>query len=325
MSQSLTTTRVLLASPRASCAGVKMAIKTVEQALEHASGVVYVRKQIVHNKHVVAGLAARGAVFVQELDEIPDAPAGQEAPTVVFSAHGVSPAVRAEADRRGLTVIDATCPLVRKVHREAERFSRRGDTIVLVGHAGHEEAEGTLGVAPQATVLVQSAEDVESLDLPDGPVSVLTQTTLAVDEATAVIAALRARYPGLKEPPSEDICYATTNRQIALRAVIDEADVVLVLGSSNSSNSRRLVELAQRADTPAYLIDAASDLDPAWLEHASTIGVTAGASTPPGLVGQLVHALEQRGPVEVIERETTQETMHFASPRSTGRRAGRPA
>ncbi|MEV6323639.1 4-hydroxy-3-methylbut-2-enyl diphosphate reductase [Nocardia sp. NPDC051787] len=308
------TTTVLLASPRSYCAGVERAIETVERALANASGPVYVRKQIVHNRHVVDTLAARGAIFVDELDDIPD-PAPDDA-VVVFSAHGVSPAVRAEADRRGLTVIDATCPLVRKVHHEAERFARRGDRIVLIGHAGHEEAVGTLGVAPDATVLVQSAEDVAALELPaDTPVAVLTQTTLAVDETTAVIEALRARYPGLKEPPSEDICYATTNRQNAARAVIDDADVLLVIGSCNSSNSQRLVELARRSGTAAYLIDDASDIEQAWLEHAETIGVTAGASTPPGLVGQVVDALRARGPVHVVEREIATETMRFTPPR----------
>ncbi|WP_051047423.1 4-hydroxy-3-methylbut-2-enyl diphosphate reductase [Nocardia asiatica] len=308
------TTTVLLASPRSYCAGVERAIETVERALAHARGPVFVRKQIVHNSHVVATLEARGAIFVEELADIPD-PAPEDA-TVVFSAHGVSPAVRAEADRRGLTVIDATCPLVRKVHHEAERFARRGDRIVLIGHAGHEEAVGTLGVAPDATVLVETAEDVASLELPDDSgVAVLTQTTLALDETTTVIEALRARYPGLKEPPSEDICYATTNRQNAVRAVVDDADVLLVIGSRNSSNSQRLVELARRSGTAAYLIDNAGDIDQAWLEDAETIGVTAGASTPPELVGQVVEQLRARGPVVVVEREITTETMRFAPPR----------
>ncbi|WP_433717205.1 4-hydroxy-3-methylbut-2-enyl diphosphate reductase (plasmid) [Nocardia sp. CA-084685] len=311
MNQNPTVT-VLLASPRSYCAGVERAIKTVERALEHATGPVYVRKQIVHNLHVVAELARRGAIFVDELDDIPPG----DGATVVFSAHGVSPAVRAEADRRGLAVIDATCPLVRKVHHEAERFARAGDAIVLVGHAGHEEAEGTLGVAPDATVLVQTAQDVATLDLPaDKPVSVLTQTTLAVDETTEVIDALRARYPELKTPASEDICYATTNRQNAVRAVIGDADILLVLGSANSSNSQRLVELSLRAGTPAYLIDSAADLKPDMLAHATTIGVTAGASTPPELVDQVVDVLRARGPVQVLERETTTETMRFAPPR----------
>lgn len=312
-------TTVLLASPRSYCAGVERAIETVERALQHATGPVYVRRQIVHNRTVVADLTAKGAIFVQELDEIPDDPEA----TVVFSAHGVSPAVQAEADRRGLAVIDATCPLVRKVHHEAERFARRGDIIVFVGHAGHEEAEGTLGVAPDATVLVESAADVAALDLPaDASVSVLTQTTLAVDETATVIDALRARYPQLQEPPSEDICYATTNRQNAVRAVIAEADVLLVIGSRNSSNSQRLVELARRAGTPAHLIDDATDLDPSWLVHAETIAVTAGASTPPGLVEHVIDALRARGPVRVSERETTTETMRFALPRRLPRAQG---
>lgn len=307
-------TTVLLASPRSFCAGVGRAIEVVERLLDHAAGPVYVRKQIVHNTHVVAELQSRGAIFVDELGEIPDPP--PEGAVVVFSAHGVSPAVRAEADRRDLPVIDATCPLVAKVHAEAARFAARGDTVVLIGHAGHEETEGTLGVAPGSTVLVETAAEVAALDLlADAPVTYLTQTTLAVDETAEVVAALRARFPALREPPSDDICYATTNRQHAVRAIVDDADVLLVIGSCNSSNSRRLVELASRLGTPAYLIDDPSDIDPAWLQHAATIGLTAGASAPTGLVEQVIAALRMRGPVRVIERAVATESVRFTLPK----------
>lgn len=298
--------KVLLASPRSFCAGVNRAIEIVEEVLRHRKPPVYVRKQIVHNKHVVADLATRGAVFVDELDAVPDGA------TVVFSAHGVSPAVREEAERRRLDVIDATCPLVTKVHTEARRFAGRGDTVVLVGHAGHEEVEGTLGEAPDRTVLVQTAEDVASLDIPDpSRVSYLMQTTLAVDEAAEVVSALRARFPDLRGPASDDICYATTNRQNALHAIADEADLVLVVGSTNSSNSVRLVELAQRHGTPAYLIDDVSDIKARWLEGVRVIGITAGASAPPGLVDEVVAALN---PVSVENRETATETIQFTLP-----------
>ncbi|MFC0108049.1 4-hydroxy-3-methylbut-2-enyl diphosphate reductase [Kibdelosporangium aridum] len=298
--------KVLLASPRSFCAGVERAIEIVEEVLRHRKPPVYVRKQIVHNKHVVADLATRGAVFVDELDAVPDGA------TVVFSAHGVSPAVREEAERRQLDVIDATCPLVTKVHTEARRFAGRGDTVVLVGHAGHEEVEGTLGEAPDRTVLVESAEDVASLDIPDpSRVSYLMQTTLAVDEAAEVVSALRARFPDLRGPASDDICYATTNRQNALHAIADEADLVLVVGSTNSSNSVRLVELAQRHGTPAYLIDDVSDIKARWLEGVRVIGITAGASAPPGLVDEVVAALN---PISVENRETVTETIQFTLP-----------
>ena len=307
-------TTVLLASPRSFCAGVERAIETVERVLEAVTGPVYVRKQIVHNATVVAELQARGAVFVDELDEIPDpAPPGA---LVIFSAHGVSPAVRAAADRRGLAVVDATCPLVTKVHAEAARFASRGDTVVLIGHAGHEEMEGTFGVAPRSTLLVQTAADVAALNIAeDAQVSYLTQTTLALDETTEIIDALRRRFPALNEPPSDDICYATTNRQRAVQAIVEECDVLLVIGSQNSSNSQRLVELAQRRGTPAYLIDGPNDIDATWLESAATIGVTAGASAPPRLVEQVVDALGARGPINVLERPIVTETVRFALPK----------
>ena len=300
---------VLLAAPRSFCAGVERAVEIVERALAQRGRPVYVRKQIVHNAHVVADLEARGAVFVDDLDEVPpDA-------TVVFSAHGVSPEVRTEAGDRSLHVIDATCPLVTKVHAEARRFAARGDTVLLIGHAGHEEVEGTLGEAPAHTLLVQDVADARTVTVPDpARVSYLTQTTLATDETDEIIAVLRARFPALRGPASDDICYATTNRQRALDAVAAEADVVLVVGSSNSSNSSnsvRLVELARRGGTPAYLIDDSSDIEPEWLIGAGVVGLTAGASAPPGLVDEVLAAL---GPVTVVERATATESVRFTLP-----------
>ena len=300
---------VLLASPRSFCAGVERAIETVERLLDRDGGPVYVRKQIVHNTHVVADLAARGAVFVDSVDDVP---AG--AP-VVFSAHGVAPAVRDAAGARGLHVTDATCPLVSKVHAEARRFARAGYTVVLIGHAGHEEVEGTLGEAPGQAVVVGSAEDVDALDVPDpGRVAYLTQTTLAVDETVEVVDALRRRFPALRGPGSDDICYATTNRQQSLAAVADRSDLVLVVGSENSSNSVRLVELARRHGCTARLIEDASALRPEWLDGVVVIGVTAGASAPPELVGEVVEELRSYGPLVVEEHETTRETVHFLTP-----------
>ncbi|HEY1176307.1 MAG TPA: 4-hydroxy-3-methylbut-2-enyl diphosphate reductase [Phytomonospora sp.] len=302
--------RVLLASPRAFCAGVERAIDVVDRALERTGGgPVHVRKQIVHNVHVVGELEAKGAVFVDELDAVPDGA------TVVFSAHGVSPAVRDEASRRELDVIDATCPLVAKVHIEARRFAARGDTVLLVGHAGHEETEGTLGEAPGRTLLVESAADVAALDVPDpARVSYLTQTTLAVDETAEIVDALRARFPALRGPGTDDICYATTNRQEALRAVAGEADLVIVVGSGNSSNSLRLAELAARDGTPAHLVDDAGELRLEWLAGAAVIGLTAGASAPPRLVDDVIEALSGLGPVDVEVRETAVETVRFGLP-----------
>jgi 4-hydroxy-3-methylbut-2-enyl diphosphate reductase len=297
---------VLLASPRSFCAGVERAIDLVEAALRRHGPPIYVRKQIVHNAYVVADLESRGAVFV---DELPEVPTGA---TVVFSAHGVSPAVRLEAEKLGLNVIDATCPLVTKVHNESRRFAARGDTVFLIGHAGHEEVEGTIGEAPDQTILVQTVADVAGLRVPDeSRVSYLTQTTLAVDETTEIINALRARFPALRGPGSDDICYATTNRQAALNAVVTESDLVLVIGSSNSSNSVRLVELAKRQGTPAHLIDNASEIRPEWLDGVGVVGVTAGASAPSLLVDEVVTAL---GPSTVRERRTTEENVHFSAP-----------
>ncbi|MFC3996969.1 4-hydroxy-3-methylbut-2-enyl diphosphate reductase [Nocardiopsis sediminis] len=300
---------VLLASPRSFCAGVERAIEIVLRALETRRAPVYVRKQIVHNTHVVKDLERRGARFVDELDEVPDGA------TAVFSAHGVSPAVRAEASARGLDVLDGTCPLVTKVHAEARRYAGRGDTVVLIGHAGHEEVDGTMGEAPEATVLVENVEDVRRLEVTDvGKVSYLTQTTLAVDETAEVVDALRTRFPALREPASEDICYATTNRQDALRRVAADTDLVLVVGSQNSSNSVRLVELARRQGRPAHLIDSAADIRPEWLAGAATIGVSAGASAPSELVYEVIAALGGLGEVTVEERETVRESIHFGLP-----------
>ncbi|RLK23202.1 4-hydroxy-3-methylbut-2-enyl diphosphate reductase [Micromonospora sp. M71_S20] len=300
---------VLLAAPRAFCAGVERAIEIVERALASRGSPVYVRKQIVHNAHVVADLESRGAVFVEELDEVP---AGA---TVVFSAHGVSPVVRAEAARLGLEVFDATCPLVAKVHTEARRYADRGDTVLLVGHAGHEETEGTLGEAPDRTLLVQSLEDARTVEVPDPDrVSYLTQTTLAVDETAEVLDVLRQRFPALRGPSSADICYASTNRQTALRTVAEESDLVLVVGSTNSANTQRLVELARRAGRPAHLIEDAAEILPEWLAGVTIVGVTAGASAPPRLVEGVVEALRARGPVTVVEREVARETIEFTMP-----------
>ena len=304
------TRQVLLAGPRSFCAGVERAIEIVERVLERQGEPVYVRKQIVHNTRVVGDLESRGAVFVDELDQVPDGA------TVVFSAHGVSPMVREDAARRGLAVIDATCPLVSKVHAEARRFAADGYTVALIGHAGHEEVEGTLGEAPDSTVLVQTAADVAALRPPDGErVAYLMQTTLSVDEAAEVSGALRERFPAMRAPGSDDICYATTNRQQAARAVAAEAGLVLVAGSANSSNSVRLVETAQRAGSPAHLIDGASDIELGWLAGVSAIGLTAGASAPPAVVADIVTALRGLGTVEVSERVITTENIRFSLPK----------
>ncbi|SFB50026.1 4-hydroxy-3-methylbut-2-enyl diphosphate reductase [Amycolatopsis marina] len=302
---------ILLASPRSFCAGVERAIDIVDELLRRRGAPIHVRKQIVHNTHVVGELEARGAVFVDDLDEVPSGS------TLVFSAHGVSPAVRDTAAERGLEVVDATCPLVTKVHAEARRFAGRGDTVILIGHEGHEEVEGTFGEAPEHTVLVQTADEVATLDVPDpSRVSYLTQTTLAVDETVEVIAALRKRFPQLRGPASEDICYATTNRQDALRAIAEEADLVLVVGSANSSNSVRLVELAQRCGTAAARIEDVGELRPEWLDGVGVVGLTAGASAPPRLVDAVIEALGALGPVSVAQRETAHETIRFTLPPS---------
>src|ERR1700761_5223623 len=305
---------VLLAGPRSFCAGVERAIEIVERALELRGAPVYVRKQIVHNTRVVSELEDRGAVFVDELDEVPDGA------TVVFSAHGGSPAVRDTASGRGLGVIDATCPLVSKVHAEARRYAEKGYTIALIGHAGHEEVEGTRGEAPDSTVLVQTAADVADLDVTDGSkVAYLMQTTLAIDEAADVAGAPRGKFPHKRAPGSDDICYATTNRQAAVRDVAHQADMVLVAGSANSSNSVRLVERSVREGTPAHLIDGATDIDLSWLSGVDTVGLTAGASAPPAVVSEIIDALSGLGRVTVTERVTTTESVQFGLPREVRR------
>jgi 4-hydroxy-3-methylbut-2-en-1-yl diphosphate reductase len=286
---------VLLASPRGYCAGVERAVETVELALEHYGRPVYVRKQIVHNIHVVRDLEARGAVFVDEETEVP---AGA---TVVYSAHGVAPSVHANSARLAHNVIDATCPLVTKVHVQARRYAADGYTVVLIGHAGHEEVVGTMGEAPAATVLVQDVAEAEQLELPDGAkVAYITQTTLSVDETAEIIAALRRRFPDIRAPKKEDICYATSNRQWAVKEMLAEIDLLLVIGSRNSSNSNRLVEVAHAAGVAAHLIDDDTEIDESWLDGVETVGVTSGASAPEKLVSRVCDWFRARG-VERIE------------------------
>jgi 4-hydroxy-3-methylbut-2-enyl diphosphate reductase len=302
--------QVLLAGPRSFCAGVERAIEIVERVLDRHGPPVYVRKQIVHNKVVVTDLESRGAIFVDELDEVPDGA------VVVFSAHGVSPDVRRDASERGLEAIDATCPLVSKVHAEARRFAAEGYHVAFIGHAGHEEVEGTLGEAPQAMTLVETAADVARLQPKDPDrVAYLMQTTLSLEEAGGIADALLERFPAARGPGSDDICYATTNRQLAVRAIAAESDLVLVAGSANSSNSRRLVETAERAGTPAYLIDGPEDIELDWLAGASVVGLTAGASAPPAVVDQIIDALSGLGPVEVSERVVATESIRFGLPK----------
>jgi 4-hydroxy-3-methylbut-2-enyl diphosphate reductase len=303
-------TAVLLAAPRGYCAGVDRAVITVEKALDTYDAPVYVRKQIVHNKHVVAGLEARGAVFVDELDEVP---AGA---TVVFSAHGVAPSVHADAAARGLKTIDATCPLVTKVHHEARRFAGEDYDILLIGHAGHEEVEGTAGEAPDHIQLVETPDDVAGIQVRDpAKVAWLSQTTLSVDETMAVVAAIRERFPALLDPPSDDICYATQNRQTAIKEISRDADLVIVVGSGNSSNSVRLVEVALEAGAQAaYRVDDASEIDQAWLEGVRTVSVTSGASVPEDLVGGVLDFLAEHGYPDARAVHTAEESLVFALP-----------
>ncbi len=305
------TKRVLLAAPRGYCAGVDRAVIAVEKALEHYGPPVYVRKEIVHNKHVVATLAARGAVFVDETDEVP------EGARVVFSAHGVSPAVHAAARARGLRTIDATCPLVTKVHKEAVRFARDDVDILLIGHDGHEEVEGTAGEAPDHIQIVNSPDAVAGVVVrnPDKVVW-LSQTTLSVDETMETVRRLRERFPNLMDPPSDDICYATQNRQVAVKKMAPECDLVLVVGSANSSNSVRLVEVALEAGAgSAFRVDSAAEIDEVWLRGVQTVGVTSGASVPEVLVREVLERLAGVGFGEVAEVKTATEDLMFSLPR----------
>ncbi|GIK76971.1 MAG: 4-hydroxy-3-methylbut-2-enyl diphosphate reductase [Acidobacteria bacterium] len=302
--------RILLAAPRGYCAGVDRAVQTVEHALDLYGAPVYVRKEIVHNKHVVEQLSERGAVFVDQETEVP------EGAMVVFSAHGVSPAVHENAARRGLRTIDATCPLVTKVHVEARKFAEQGYTIVMIGHEGHEEVEGTTGEAPESIILVETAEDVDELEIDDPDrVAFITQTTLSVDETAGVIARLRERYPGIVSPKSDDICYATTNRQLAVKQLAAECDLVLVIGSKNSSNSNRLVDVTREHGTAAHLIDKASEVEEGWLAGVETIGITSGASAPEELVDELVEMFRARGAEEVTELRAIDEDVRFMLPK----------
>lgn len=301
---------IVLAGPRGFCAGVERAIEIVERALDVVGGPIYVRREIVHNRHVVEELRQKGAIFVDELDEVPSGA------TVIFSAHGVAPAVREEAKARGLRVIDATCPLVTKVHVEAIRYAREGYTIVLVGHEDHDEVIGTMGEAPDGIHLISSPEEVEKLQLPDpNKVAYLTQTTLSVDDTTAVIDALRRRFPQIVGPSRDDICYATQNRQAAVKAVAAEVDVVLVIGAANSSNANRLREVSGTAHSRAYLINDIREIKPEWFEGATRVGITAGASTPEFLVHEAVEALKRMGALGVREINVVDENVRFGLPR----------
>src|SRR3954468_12143925 len=302
--------RVLLAAPRGYCAGVDRAVQAVEQALELHGSPVYVRKEIVHNKHVVKQLSARGAIFVEEETEVP------EGEVVVFSAHGVAPTVHENARIRELRTIDATCPLVTKVHVEARKFAQQGYTIILVGHEHHEEGEGTTGEAPDNIVLVESAKEVDELELEDPDhVAYITQTTLSLDETSAIIERLKQKFPNIVGPKSDDICYATTNRQIAVKELARDCDLVLVIGSANSSNSNRLVEVARECGADSYLIDNSLQVEEEWLEGVVTLGITSGASAPEELVEQLVDFFRDRGTEDISEVRTVDEDVRFMLPK----------
>ena len=306
--------KLLLAAPRGYCAGVDRAVQTVERALELYGPPVYVRKEIVHNKHVVAKLRQRGAVFVDQETEVP------EGETVVFSAHGVSPGVHANAGARSLQTIDATCPLVTKVHVEAKKFAAEGYTIVLIGHAGHEEVEGTMGEAPDHIVLIETEADVDRLEVDDpDKVAFISQTTLSVDETQAIILRLREKFPNITGPRTDDICYATTNRQMAVRQMARECDLVLVIGSSNSSNSNRLVEVARDHGADSYLIDNEEQVEEEWLAGKRVVGISSGASAPEELVQRLVEFFRERGTDEVSEFEVVQEDVRFMLPKEIRR------
>jgi len=307
----VTVEKLLLAAPRGYCAGVDRAVQTVEHALDLHGPPVYVRKEIVHNKHVVQSLRERGAIFVDELeDSIP------EGAITVFSAHGVSPAVHEDAARRGLQTIDATCPLVTKVHREAVKFADEGYTIVLIGHAGHEEIEGTTGEAPDHIVLVQTEDDVDELEVPDpDKVAYISQTTLSVDETRAIINRLRERFPSITGPRTDDICYATTNRQAAIKQMADQCDLVLVIGSANSSNSQRMVDVARDRGCDAHLIDNEAMVREEWLDGARVVGISSGASAPEELVDRLVGWFRERGVQSVEPFEVLREDVRFMLPK----------
>ncbi len=306
-----TVEKLLLAAPRGYCAGVDRAVQTVERALELYGAPVYVRKEIVHNKHVVETLRERGAIFVDEIDEtVP------EGATTVFSAHGVSPAVHAQAAERGLSTIDATCPLVTKVHVEVKKFAADGYTIVLIGHDGHEEVEGTMGEAPERVVLVQTEADVDTLEVADpSRVAFVSQTTLSVDETRAIIGRLREKFPQITGPRTDDICYATTNRQSAVKQMAAEVDLLLVIGSKNSSNSLRLVDVARDLGTESHLIDNETQVDEAWLEGKRVVGISSGASAPEVLVERLVAFFTDRGVADVSEFEVMREDVRFMLPK----------
>ncbi len=309
-----TVEKLLLAAPRGYCAGVDRAVQTVERALEIHGAPVYVRKEIVHNKHVVETLRARGAIFVEEHTEVP------EGAICVFSAHGIAPSVRDGAAERKLRTIDATCPLVTKVHREAVRFAQEGYTIVLVGHDGHEEVEGTMGEAPERIVLVQNERDVEELEIENSErIAYITQTTLAVDETSAILARLRERFPHIVGPRKDDICYATTNRQAAVKQMAARCDLMLVIGSQNSSNSKRLVEVARDCGADAFLIDTVREVQESWLQGRRVVGVSSGASAPENLVSELVEFFWERGVRDISEFEVTREDVRFMLPKQIRR------
>lgn len=301
--------KIILLRPRGFCAGVVRAIDVVKIALNLYGAPIYVRKEIVHNRHVVDELRGAGAIFVEELDEVPSG--GR----VIFSAHGVAPAVREDARGRNLKVIDATCPLVTKVHLEAVKFARKGYTIVLIGHKDHDEVIGTLGEAPESTILVSTVEDVDRLNVTNPErVSFITQTTLSLDETRDIVGRLKERYPKIQGPAAQDICYATENRQLAVKAVVPLCQMLLVVGSQNSSNSRRLVEVCQNIGVPAYLIDDVGEVQPAWLEGVDTVAVTAGASAPENLVEELIGSLRERGYSDLEEMEIKEEDVRFNLP-----------
>jgi 4-hydroxy-3-methylbut-2-enyl diphosphate reductase len=308
--------KIILANPRGFCAGVNMAIECVDQVLKHRGAPVYVYHEIVHNKHVVEDFVSRGVTFVNTIDEVPPGS------TVVYSAHGVSPEIRRTSKDRNLVEIDATCPLVTKVHSEVKVFARKGYTIIFIGHHDHDEAVGTVGEAPDNIVVVESAEDVEKLSFPeDTKLCYVTQTTLSLLDAMSVITALQKKFPGIKPPPKDDICYATTNRQMAVKHLGGEADLVLCIGSQNSSNSKRLVEMAHQEGKAAYLIDDQSELDPKWLEGVKCVFITAGASAPERLVQALIDRLRREFNATVEERTLVEEDVHFELPKPLRRLA----